>query len=743
MQYHHLMQRAGLALATHDVPDSPQGLPRRQFLKLSAASGFALGVFPGQAQAQAPATAPTGLKAGEQPAAFIRIDAQGLVMVQGNRLEFGQGTLTGLAMLVAEELDADWTKVRVEHAPAGEAYKDLGFGLQMTGGSTALANSYLQYRELGARTRAMLVAAAAQRFKRPESDFRVANGVVSAGSQRAGFGELAVAAMQLPVPDKVVLKDAREFKRIGQPTGRLDAVAKSTGRQNFGIDARAPGMKTVLLVHPPVFGAQLKRFELPDQGSGRNAVVAMKVTLDRGATGVAVIGEGYWRTKQARDALRLEWDSTGVEKVDTERQLAAYQALAAQPGKPVRPADTSKIATAPKRITAEFSFPYLAHAPMEPLNCLIELNAAGCKLQVGSQFQTIDQATVAGVLGLKPEQVQLTTLMAGGGFGRRAVPSSDYLVEAAHVAKAWKAAGHSEPLKVVWSREDDIRGGYYRPMHVHRVDIGHDEQGQVLGWQHRIVGQSIITGTPFEAFMVKDGVDATMTEGVVDTPYALPIHLEVHHPKVNVPVLWWRSVGHTHTAYVMETLVDEIARSVGRDPVAYRRSLLGDKHPRVLAALNLAVAQSGYGVKTLPAGQAWGVAVHESFKSVVAYVVEASIKDGQPVLHKVTAGVHCNTAVNPMSIEAQVQGAALMGLGTTLPGAAITLKDGVVQQSNFGDYTVARLPQMPVVAVHIVPSTEPPTGMGEPGLPPLAPALANAISRLTGKPLRSLPFAMV
>ena len=279
-------------------------------------------------------------------------------------------------------------------------------------------------------------------------------------------------------------------------------------------------------------------------------------------------------------------------------------------------------------------------------------------------------------------------------------------------------------------------------MHVHRVEIGHDEQGNVLGWQHRIVGQSIITGTPFEAFMVKDGVDSTMVEGIADTPYALPVNLEVHHPKVNVPVLWWRSVGHTHTAYVMETLVDEIARNAGQDPVAYRRRLLADKHPRVLAALNLAVAQSGYGSKALPAGHAWGVAVHESFKSVVAYVVEASIKDGQPLLHKVTAGVHCNTAVNPMSIEAQVQGAALMGLGTTLAGAAITLKDGVVQQSNFGDYTVARMPQMPVVSVHIVPSTEPPTGMGEPGLPALAPAFANAIARLTGKPQRSLPFVM-
>ena len=351
------------------------------------------------------AAAPAGLKAGQQPAAFIRIDANGLVTVQANRLEFGQGTLTGLAMIAAEELDADWTQVRAELAPAGEAYKDLGFGIQMTGGSSALANSYMQYRELGARMRAMLVTAAARRFKVKEAEVSVASGVLSAGSQRAGFGEMAAAAMQLPVPEKVVLKDHARFSRIGKPTGRLDAVAKSTGQQAFGIDARAPGMKTVLLVHPPVFGAQLKSFELPSQGTGRNAVVAMKVALDRGATGVAVIGDGYWRTKQAREALKLEWDTSGVEKVDTERQLAAYKVLATQPGLKVRPADTSKIASAPKRITAEYSFPYLAHAPMEPLNCLIELNDAGCKLQVGSQFQTIDQATVAGVLGLKPEQV--------------------------------------------------------------------------------------------------------------------------------------------------------------------------------------------------------------------------------------------------------------------------------------------------------------------------------------------------
>jgi isoquinoline 1-oxidoreductase beta subunit len=349
---------------------------------------------------------------------------------------------------------------------------------------------------------------------------------------------------------------------------------------------------------------------------------------------------------------------------------------------------------------------------------------------------------VAGVLGLKPDQVQLTTMMAGGGFGRRAVPSSDYLVEAAQVAKAWHAAGKSGPLKLVWSREDDIRGGYYRPMHVHRVDIGYDDKGQVMGWKHTIVGQSILMGTPFESFMVKDGVDSVTVEGVADTPYQIPLALEVHHPKVNVPVLWWRSVGHTHTAFVMETLVDEIARSTGQDPVAYRRTLIDPKHKRHLAALDLAVQKLGYGKKALPKGRAYGVAVHESFGSVVAYVVEASMQDGQPLLHKVTAGVHCNTAVNPLAVEAQVQGAALMALSTTLPGAAITLKDGVVQQSSYADFTVARMPQMPQIDVHIVPSNDPPTGMGEPGLPPLAPAFANAIAKLTGKSLRELPFRM-
>jgi isoquinoline 1-oxidoreductase beta subunit len=376
---------------------------------------------------------------------------------------------------------------------------------------------------------------------------------------------------------------------------------------------------------------------------------------------------------------------------------------------------------------------------MEPLNCVIDLKADGCEVWAGSQFQTLDQMAIARTAGLKPEQVTLHTMMAGGGFGRRAVPTSDYLVEAANVALAYKAAGKSGPLKIIWSREDDIRGGYYRPAHVHRAELGFDAKGKLLAWNHSIVGQSIITGSPFEPMMVKDGVDATMIEGMGE-PYDLPMNLSVHNAKANVPVLWWRSVGSTHTAFVMETLIDEAAHAAKMDPVAYRKQVIDAKHARHHAALDLAVAKSGYGKKTLPKGQAWGVAVHESFGTVVAYVVTASVKGGVPHLHTVTAGVHCNTAVNPLTIEAQVQGAVLMAVGTTLPGAAITLKDGQVEQQNFGDYVVARMPDMPVVDVNIVPSTEPPTGMGEPGFPPLAPAYANAIFKLTGKRLRTLPF---
>ena len=737
----HELPRALQHLLARDPAAAPEaGLPRRAFLKLGAASGFALGLFPLAAQSQT--TADTALKPAQQPGAFVAIAPDGTVTVTVNRLEFGQGVQTALPMVLAEELDADWSQVRSQLGTNDPAYADPLWGIHLTGGSTAIKHSFTQYRELGARARAMLVQAAAARWGVDAASLRTQNGaVLGAAGQRLGYGALAEAAMALPVPASVTLKDPKQFRLIGQPTTRLDAVAKSSGRQDFGIDVRRPGQLTAVVARPPVFGARLRSVDDSAARAIQGVKAVLRVPLDRGAEGVAVIADGYWPARQARQALKLDWDTSAVENVDSTRQLAQYRALAAQPGPRHFDADMAPLAQAPKTIEAEFVFPYLAHAPMEPLNCTVEFTAQGATLWVGSQMPGLDGMAAARTLGLKPEQVRVQVQAAGGGFGRRAIPSSDYVVEACTIAKAAQAAGVRAPIQTLWSREDDIRGGYYRPMHLHRARIGFDTAGQVLAWDHVIVGQSILTGSPFEAGMVKNGVDHTAVEGM-RTPYPLPMRLTVHHPKVNVPVLWWRSVGSTHTAFVMETLIDQIARETGQDPVAYRMKLFGATHPRHRAALQLAVDRSGYGQKRLADGRAWGVAVHESFDSVVAYVVEASVKDGQPVLHQVTAGVHCNLVINPRTVEAQVQGAALMGLGMCLPGAAITLKDGVVEQQNFGDYTVARIADMPAIAVHTVPSAEPPTGMGEPGLPPLAPAFANAVARLTGKPLRELPFRL-
>ena len=729
-----LMTRGGQA----DQTDQSATLPRRSFLKLAGAGGLALGAFPHLAMAQAYDAG--ALKPTQQPSVFVHIAPNGEVTVTINRLEFGQGVQTALPMILAEELDADWSLVRSRNGSNDAAYHDPLFGIHLTGGSNSIKNSFTQYRELGARARAMLLGAAAARWNVDVATLSTQAGtVLGPAGRKLGYGELAEAAMALPVPEKVTLKDPNDFRLIGRPTTRLDARAKSSGRQDFGIDVRLRGQLTAVVARPPVFGARLTSVDDSAARAVKGVKAVLRVPLDRGAEGVAVVAEGYWPAKQGRDALKLQWDTSAVEKVDSERQLAQYRELAGRPGARRFDADMAPLAAAPRKLEAEFVFPYLAHAPMEPLNCTVQVSDGRAEIWAGSQCPGLDAAAVARVFGIKPEQVKVNVQMAGGGFGRRFSSTSDFVVEACEIAKAARAAGLNVPVRTLWSREDDMRGGYYRPMHLHRAHIGFDERGKVLAWDHVIVGQSVTAGSVFEQFQVKNGIDATATEGMRD-PYPLPMRLTVHHPKLNVPVLWWRSVGSTHTAFVMETLIDEIARSTKQDPVAYRMGLFGDKHPRHRAALQLAVDKSGYGKKRLPAGRAWGVAVHESFSTVVAYVVEASMKQGRPVLHRVTAGVHCNLAVNPRTVEAQAQGAAVMGLSMCLPGAAITLKDGQVQQSNFGDFTVARITDMPQFDVHIVPSADAPTGMGEPGLPPLAPAFANAIARLTGKPLRQLPF---
>jgi isoquinoline 1-oxidoreductase beta subunit len=730
------LPRALQRLLGRGKADEAARLPRRDFLKLAGVGGLALGAFPHLATAQSA----SALKPTQQPLAFVQIATNGEVTVAINRLEFGQGVQTALPMILAEELDADWNLVRSRHGSNDAAYVDPLFGIHLTGGSHSVKNSFTQYRELGGRARAMLLSAAAARWKVDVASLRTQAGLVlGPDGRKLGYGELAEAAMALPVPEKVTLKDPKDFRLIGRPTPRLDAPAKSSGRQGFGIDVRLPGQLTAVVARPPVFGARLASVDDSAARAVKGVKAVLRVPLDRGAEGVAVVADGYWPAKQAREALKLRWDTSAVEKVDSERQLAEYRAQAGRPGARKFDADMAPLDSAPRKLEAEFVFPYLAHAAMEPLNCTVALTEGRAEIWTGSQCPGLDAAAVARVLDVKPEQVKVHVQMAGGGFGRRFASTSDFVVEACEIAKAARAAGLNVPVRSLWSREDDMRGGYYRPMHLHRARVGFDERGKVLAWDHVIVGQSITTGTVFGEFQVKNGIDATATEGMRD-PYPVPMRLTVHHPKLNVPVLWWRSVGSTHTAFVMETLIDEIARATNQDPVAYRMALFADKHPRHRAALQLAVDKSGYGKQPLPPGRAWGVALHESFDSVVAYVVEASVKDGQPVLHRVTAGVHCNLAVNPLSVEAQVQGAAVMGLSMCLPGSAITLKDGVVEQSNFGDFTVARMTDMPAFAVHIVPSAEPPTGMGEPGLPPLAPAFANAITRLTGKPLRQLPF---
>lgn len=718
-------------------------LHRRDFLKLTALAGGGLAIaWTAPAALAADDAAPPASKKPADPSAFVTINPDNTVEIRVNRLDFGQGALTALPMLLAEELDVDWGQVGASLAPAGDVYKDPVFGIQMTGGSAAVANSWVQYREIGAALRTMLVAAAAEQWQVPVSACTTKAGIVRSGTRQATYASLAAAAAKQPVPDKVTLKPPSAYQIIGKGQRRIDALAGATGKKGYGIDMRLPNMKVALLLRAPTFGGQVDRFDAKQALAVKGVRDVFQVATDRGGSGVAVIADGYWPAKQARDQLQVTWKAGVGGTVNSPALFASYREAAKNPQSIVVKGDVSAAAGAAKHIGGEYQFPYLAHAPMEPLNATFEFTANGATVWAGTQFQTIDQAAVAQTLGLKPEQVSLITLPAGGGFGRRAVPTSDYLREGAAIARAWteRQGRQAGPLKVMWSREDDIKGGYYRPAHLHQVDVALNAQGEVIAWDHVIIGQSILKGTPFEAFMVKDGVDGTMTEGVAENVYAMPLRLRITHPDVAVPVLWWRSVGNTHTAFVMETMVDEVARTAGTDPVAWRLARLNPKtHAHHIAALQLAVAKSGYG-GPLPAGHAWGVAVHQSFGSVVAYVVDVSIEDGRPKVHQVTAGVHANQVVNPTAAEAQIQGGAVFGLAMTLPKFEITLKDGVVQQAQFTDYPPPRMPDAPPVAVYFVPSSDPPTGLGEPGVPAMAPAIANALAALTGKRLRNLPL---
>ena len=672
------------------------------------------------------------------PNAFVRIAPDNTVTIVGKHLEMGQGSYTGLAVILAEELDADWAQVKVEAAPADATrYNNLKLGpMQATGGSTSLANSWEQLRRAGATARAMLVEAAAQEWSVPAAEIIVDRGVVShpPSGRQATFGELASKAATLTPPTQVTLKDPKDFKLVGKVVRRVDGAAKTDGSAKFTLDFSAPGMLTALIARPPRFGAIVKSIDAI--GTRRVKGVTHVVQVP---SGVAVVATSFWAARKGREALRVTWDESRAERRGSDDLFTAYRALALGPGRPARREGDAAgaLRRAAKVIEAIYEFPYLAHATMEPLDAVVRVGADGCDYWAGSQLQTIDQAAIARTLGLPPEKVRVHTLLAGGSFGRRGTFEGDVAGEAAAIAKA---IGRDKTVKLVWTREDDIQGGKYRPLYVHRLRAGLDAQGNIIGWEHRIVGQSLMAGTPFERALVKNGVDGTSVEGAANLPYDIPnLTVELHTTQVGVPVHSWRSVGSTHTAYSTETFLDELAHAAGRDPLEVRRALLA-KHPRHLGTLNLAAEKAGWG-EPLPAGRARGIAVHESFDTVVAQVAEVSRRpDGLPKVERVVCAVDCGTAVNPDVVRSQMEGGIGFGLAAAL-WSEITLVHGRVQQRNFDGYRPLRIEDMPAVEVHIVPSGAVPTGVGEPGVPPIAPAVANAFFQLSGQRARRLPFA--
>lgn len=710
-------------------------LDRRNFVRLALGTGAGLvvgGWLPATARAEGAAVR---AQAGEGIfAPFVHITPDNVVTVLVKHQDKGQGIATGLSTLVADELDADWAQVKAEFAPANvELYKNLAFGIQGTGGSTAIANSFEQYRKAGAAARAMIVEAAAKRWGVAADTIKVEKGVVSSGNHRATLGELAKEAAAIPVPAEPKLKTPEQFTYIGKSFPRVDSVAKTTGARIYTQDVQLPGMLVATLARPPRFGGTVKSVD--DKAARAVKGVVDVVTTGRG---VAVLATSTYAAIKGREQLNVTWDDSKAEMRGTDALITEYKALADKPGLVARKEGDAEgaLAKADKLIEATYIFPYLAHAPMEPMNCVLEFKDGKATLWTGSQLQTVDQGVVSAIFGIKPENVIINTLWAGGSFGRRGVYDSDYIAETAEIVKT---TGRSEPIKLVWTREDDIKGGYYRPVYVHKVRVGLDKDGAILGWHHRIVGQSIAIGTPFEAAIVKDGIDGTSVEGVSDTPYAIPnMQVEVHNTNAGPRPLWWRSVGHTHTAYVMETMIDEVAAVSGKDPVAFRLSLL-EKHPRHMGVLKLAAEKAGWDTPP-PEGVFRGVAVHESFHSFVAEVAEVRLVDGKPKVDRVVAAVDCGLAVNPDNIRAQVEGGVGFGLGAVLH-SKVTLKDGVVEQGNFDGYEVLRMNEMPRVEVHLVPSAEAPTGIGEPGVPPIGPAVANAVAVGTGHRVRVLPFA--
>lgn len=725
-----------------DQASPARGLSRREVIVTATAAGALLvGCSPSDLMA---AGAKTEVGAFGP---FIKIAPDGAVTLISKHIEFGQGNHAGLAAIVAEELDADWDRVGFEHAPANaKLYANGGLGAQLTGGSTAINNSWDQLRKAGAAARAMFVEAAANRWGAPAGEITVANGVVShaASSRSATFAELLEDAARVTPPEEPKLKDPAQFTLIGTDrVRRKDSRAKSTGQTVFTIDVQAPNLLVAMVAHPPRFGAKVASFD-----SAAALKVPGVIAVHEIPSGVAVVAETTWAAKQGRDALTVQWDEAKAETRGSAEILTRFQALAAGSAEPAdgeawesfESKGEAAAQTSGDLLEVAYDFPYLAHATMEPMDCVAEVKGNKVKLTFASQGPTLDQLNVARIVANLPGAVEIETLPAGGSFGRRANFQSDFVVECVHIAKK---VGEGRPVKLVWTREDDMAAGYYRPLVHHRVQVRTGGDGFPTAWTHKIVTQSIMKGAPFGG----GGVDETAVEGAKGSPYlkATPhVDAQLITPDIGVPVLWWRSVGATHTAYVMEHTIEQLARKAGQDPVAYRRALYqkagAERH---LAVLDLAAEKAGWG-QPAPEGWTRGVAVHESFGSVVAQVAEVKLENGEPRVGRVVTAIDCGTAIAPDQIAAQMEGGTCYGLSAALYGQ-ITLTEGRVDQTNFDTYRVLRHNEAPRVETYIVakPAGTHPTGVGEPGTPVIGPAVANALLALNGEPITAQPFVKV
>jgi len=702
---------------------------RRTVLKIGAATGgglligFHLPWLTGDGVAQAASQ-------DFSPNAWIRIGTDDSVTLRVASSEMGQGVFTAVPMLLAEELECDWKQVRFEMAPAHKSYNNPIFGRQSTGGSATIRGFYMPLRQAGAAGRELLVRAAAQTWKANESECHAERGTVlhKPSSRRLRFGELVTKAASLPAPGEAFLKDPNEFRLIGKPTARLDTPQKVNGTAIFGMDVRIPGMLTAMVARCPVSGGKMKSFD----ASKAKAINGVRAVLPI-HSGVAVVADSFWAAQRGREALAVMWDEGANRTVTSDQLRASFErALKKKAAVAREDGDVAKAErAAARKVEADYEVPYLAHACMEPMNCTVRLTPGGCEIWVPTQNQSRAQSVASRITGLPLEKIHIHTTFLGGGFGRRG--EQDFLAEAVELALRTRV-----PIQVIWSREDDIRHDFYRPATFNRLSAALDADGRMTGWRHQMVGPSIMERVIPSS--LKGGVDRTSVEGAANLPYAIPNQMVTWVKEAGpLPVGFWRSVGSSQNAFVTECFLDEVARAAGRDPYEYRRALLA-LHPRHLGVLELAAQKAGWG-SPMPSGRARGIAVAESFGSFCAQVAEVSLEKGQVRVHRVVCAIDCGTVINPDTVVAQMESGIVYGLTAALKGE-ITVRDGRVEQSNFHDYPLLRIDEMPVVDVHIVKSIENPGGVGEPGTPPIAPAVANAVYAITGKPVRRLPIRL-